>query len=106
LSYQSVQTASGFHLEGTEVASGRIDWSDGSYTIIGSTDRFTFNTTAGTTVETETHVDFGDNYSADGVLLFHTTFHEVRHITVTDGVVIRVAFEFNRDHVFGSDCSP
>jgi hypothetical protein len=48
LSYQSVQTAKGFHLEGSDVASGRIDWSDGSYSIIGSTDRFAFNTTIGT----------------------------------------------------------
>jgi len=106
LSYQSVQTANGFHVEGTNVASGRIDWSDGSYTIIGSTDHFAFNTTAGTTLSTEAHVDFGDNYSADGVFLFHTTFHAVSHLAVTNGVITRVSFEFNHQHVFGSDCSP
>ena len=106
ISYQSVQTAGGFHLEGTDVASGRIDWSDGSYTIIGSTDHLAFNTTAGTTVFAEAHVDFGDNYSADGVFLFHTTFHAVSHLTVTNGVITRVSFEFNHQHVFGSDCTP
>ena len=105
VSYQSVQTANGFHIEGTDVASGRIDWSDGSYTIIGSTDHFAVNTTAGTTVVTNAHVDFGDNYSADGVFLFHDTFHATEHFTVTNGVITRVSFEFNHQHVFGSDCS-
>jgi len=51
-------------------------------------------------------VDFGDNYSADGVFLFHTTFHAVSHLTVTNGVITRVSFEFNHQHVFGSDCTP
>ena len=106
LSYQSVQTTNGFHFVGTDVASGRIDWSDGSYTIIGSTDHIAFNTTAGTTVNTVAHVDFGDNYSADGVFLFHTTFHSTEHFTVTNGVITRVSFDFNHQHVFGSDCSP
>ena len=105
-SYQSVQTATGYHLEGTDVASGRIDWSDGSYTNIGSTDHIAFNTTAGTTVNTVAHVDFGDNYSVSGVFLFRTTYHATEHFTVTNGVTIRVSFEFNHDHVFGSDCSP
>jgi len=105
-SYQSVQTAVGFHIEGTDVASGRIDWSDGSYTIIGSTDHTAFDTTAGTTVYTDAHVDFGDNYSAGGVFLFHTTFHSSTHVTVTNGVFVRVAFDFNHQHVFGSVCSP
>ncbi|HXT92395.1 MAG TPA: hypothetical protein VN714_24435 [Trebonia sp.] len=106
VSYQSVQTANGFHVEGTDVASGRIDWSDGSYAIIGSTDHFALNTTAGTTVSKEAHVDFGDNYSADGVFLGHITFHAVSHLTVTNGVITRVSFEFNHLHLFGSDCSP
>ena len=106
LSYQSVQTADGFHLVGTDVASGRIDWSDGSYTIIGSTDHIAFDTTAGTTVFTNPHVDFGDNYSPGGVFLFHTTFHSIEHFTVTNGVITRVSFDFNHQHVFGSDCGP
>ena len=107
VSYQSVETANGFHVEGTDVASGRIDWSDGSYTIIGSTDHLAFDIRFGTTtVQNEAHVDFGDNYSATGVFLFHQTFHETTHITVTNGVVVRVSFEFNHQHVFGSDCTP
>ena len=106
LSFQTVQTANGFHFKGTDVASGRIDWSDGSYTIIGSTDHLAFNSTFGTTVRTEAHVDFGDNYSAAGVFLFHTTFHSTAHITVTNGVVVRVSFDRDHQHVFGSDCTP
>ena len=106
VSDQSVQTADGFHVQGTEIDSGRIDWSDGSHTIIGSTDHFAFNTTAGTTEATDAHVDFGDNYNADGTFLFHTTFHSASHFTVTNGVITRVAFDFNHNHVFGSDCSP
>jgi hypothetical protein len=57
-------------------------------------------------VNTDAHVDFGDNYNAEGAFLFHTTFHSVSHFTVTNGVVTRVSFDFNHDHVFGSDCSP
>ena len=106
LSFQTVQTANGFHFKGTDVASGRIDWSDGSYTIIGSTDHLAFDSTFGTTVRTEAHVDFGDNYSAAGVFLFHTTFHSTAHITVTNGVVVRVSFDRDHQHVFGSDCTP
>ena len=107
LNFQTVQTANGFHFRGTDVANGRIDWSDGSYTIIGSTDHLAFDIRFGTTtVQNEAHVDFGDNYSATGVFLFHQTFHETTHITVTNGVVVRVSFEFNHQHVFGSDCTP
>jgi len=106
-SYHSVEAPAGtFHFVATDVASGRIDWSDGSYTIIGSTDHSAFTTTGGTTTTTEAHVDFGDNYSADGVFLFHTTYHSTSHITVTNGDVVRVVFDFNHQHVFGSDCTP
>ena len=36
LSFQSVETSVGFHITGTVVDTGCIDWSDGSYTIIES----------------------------------------------------------------------
>jgi hypothetical protein len=98
VSSQSVQTLAGFHVEGTDVFSGRIDWSDGSYSIIGSTDRFAFNTTDGTTVFTDTHVDFADNYSASGVLESQGTFHADTHFAVTNGVIVRVTFDFQRPH--------
>jgi hypothetical protein len=92
--YTSVQTPTGgFHIAGTDVANGRIDWSDGSYSIIGSTDHTAFNATAGTGVFSETHTDFADNYSADGVLESQGTAYSVEHFTVTNGVVLRVAFD-------------
>jgi hypothetical protein len=103
---QSVETPTGFHVVGTEVDSGRIDWSNGDYTLIGSTDHFEFNSTFGTTVNTDAHVDFGDSYSADGVFLFRETFHLIERMTVTNGVVTRVEFSKGHLRVFGSDCTP
>jgi hypothetical protein len=61
--YTSVRTPTGgFHFAGTDTATGRIDWSDGRYSLLGSTDHFSFNATAGTAVNTEAHTDFADNY--------------------------------------------
>jgi hypothetical protein len=97
----SVENGPGFHVTGTSTGTGRIDWSDGSYTLIDSTDRFSFNAVGkGTTVFTETHEDSGDNYTADGVFRVRQTFHEVEHITVVDGVV-HVDFAKGHFHVFG-----
>ena len=103
-SYQSVETAEGFHIAGTIADSGRIDWSDGTYTIIGSVDHFAFNAGGkGTEVFTLAHVDSGDFYSTDGRFLFRATFHLVEHVTVTDGEVTRIEFERGHFHFFG-DC--
>jgi hypothetical protein len=100
---QSVETATGFHIHGTITGDGRIDWSDGTYTLIHSVDHFSFNAVGkGTTTFAETHVDSGDFYSPDGVFLFRNTFHEVEHFTVTNGVV-RVDFTKGHFHFFG-DC--
>ncbi len=100
---QSVETATGFHIHGTIAGTGRIDWSDGTYTLIDSVDRFAFNAVGrGTTIFSETHVDSGDFYSADGVFELRQTFHEVEHFTVTNGVV-RVDLERGHFHFFG-DC--
>lgn len=98
---QSVENAGGFRITGKSSGSGRIDWSDGSYTLIDSIDRFSFQAVGkGTTVFAETHVDSGDNYTADGVFRVRQTFHEVEHITVVDGVV-HVDFSKGHFHVFG-----
>ena len=103
VTYTSVQTPTGgFHIAGTDTGTGRIDWSDGSYSLIGSTDHFSFNATAGTTVNTDAHTDFADNYSADGVLQSQGTFYSASHYTVTNGVIVRVAFDFN--HIHGTFC--
>ncbi len=99
--FQTVETDQGFHFVGTDSGTGRIDWSDGTYTIIESVDHISFNAVGhGTTVFTSTHVDSGDTFTADGVFLFRGTFHEVERFTATDGVV-RVVFERGRFHFFG-----
>src|SRR6266536_591022 len=55
-SFQSVETLQGFHIQATSVDTARIDWSDGSYTLVDSVDRFSFDVVGqGTTVFTETH---------------------------------------------------
>jgi hypothetical protein len=100
---QSVENAAGFHIHGTISGTGRIDWSDGTFTLIDSVDRFAFDAVGkGTTTFSETHVDSGDFYSADGVFQFRQTFHEVEHFTETNGVV-RVDVERGHFHFFG-DC--
>jgi hypothetical protein len=103
MSYQSVETLQGFHIQGTFVDTARIDWSDGSYTLIDAVDHFSFDAVGqGTSVFTEAHTDSGDFFSADGVFQFRQTFHEIEHFTVTDGVV-RVDLERGHFHFFG-DC--
>jgi hypothetical protein len=100
--YQSVETAGHFHIALTDTGTARIDWSDGSYSIVESVDHQSFNTGLGTTVFNTAHQDSGNTYSADGVFLFRLTFHIEEHFTVTDGVV-RAEFAIGRLHFFG-DC--
>ena len=103
-SFQSVETPQGFHIEGTIKGTGRIDWSDGSYTLIESFDHFAFNAVGqGTSVFAEAHTDSGDFFSPSGVFQFRETFHEIEHFTVTNGELTRVEFERGHLHVFG-DC--
>ncbi len=65
---------------GTEADSGQVTWSNGDYTIIGSTDHFAYDAVGqGTTVNTDAHEDLGDVYRPDGVFLFRETFHSVEH---------------------------
>jgi hypothetical protein len=103
LEYQSVETATGFHVEGTEGGPGRIDWSDGTYTLIDSVDRFSFNAGKGATAFSLTHVDSGDLYAADGTFLSTITFHEVQHFTEANGVV-RVELERAHFSTSYGDC--
>src|SRR5919201_1562334 len=103
ISFQSVETAQGFHIHITINGPGRIDWSDGSYTLVDSVDHFSFDAVVhGTTFFTETHTDVGDFFSADGVFQFRRTFHEIEHFTATNGVV-RVDLTRGHFHSFG-DC--
>jgi hypothetical protein len=101
--FQSVETAHGFHIHVTSGGPGRIDWSDGSYTLIDSVDHTSFHDVGqGTEVFTETHTDGADFYSAAGVFEFRRTFHEVQHFTSGNGVV-RVDLTNGHFHSFG-DC--
>jgi len=103
-SFQSVETPQGFHIEGTFTDTARIDWSDRSYTLIESVDTFSFNAVGqGTSVFTNAHTDAGDFFSPSGVFEFRDTFHEIEHVTVTNGDVTRVEFERGHFHFFG-DC--
>jgi hypothetical protein len=101
VSYQTVRTAQGYHVVQTLIATGRIDWSDGTYSVIESADNVTFYDAAnGTTVATVAHEDSGNTYSADGAFLWRVTFHIVERFTVSDGL-LRVEFERGRFHFFG-----
>jgi hypothetical protein len=102
--FQSVETPQGFHIEATIKDTARIEWSDGSYTVIDSFDHLAGNDVGqGTSVFAEAHTDSGDFFSADGIFQFRATFHEIEHITVTKGDVTRVDFERGHSHFFG-DC--
>jgi hypothetical protein len=103
--FQTVENERGFHAVVTETDSGRIDWNDGSYTLIDSVDRSSFDAVgAGTQTFTLTHVDTGDTYASDGTLLNQLSFHEIQHITVTNGDIVRVQIEFGHFHVKGEGC--
>ena len=47
VSFQTVETSVGFHTTGTTVDTARIDWSDGSYSIIESIDHFSSGPSGG-----------------------------------------------------------
>jgi hypothetical protein len=103
VTYQTVRTAEGYHVVQTWADTGRIDWSDGTYSVIESASHVTFyDALNGTSVETAAHEDSGNTYSADGVFLWRVTFHVVEQVTVSDGV-LRVEFARGRFHIFG-DC--
>lgn len=97
---QSVTTPTGFHIHGTDTGTGRIDWTDGSYSIIGSVDHFSFNTGTQATGYTDAHQDAVNTYSASGVFLFRLTYHEVVRFAVSGGVI---HVQFTRGH-FGGEC--
>jgi len=104
LSFQNVLTPQGVHSEGTFTDTFRIDWSDGSYSLGGSVDKFVFNGVGqGTSVFTNAHTDGLDYFSPSGVFEFRATFHAIEHVTVTNGDVTRVEFEMGHFHFFG-DC--
>lgn len=92
-SYTSIKTAQGFEIHGAIVDTARITWDDGTYTLTGSTDHFSFTSHSRTDVYTVAHEDHGSTYAADGTFLLHATFHLVEHFTVTADGVVRAEFE-------------
>ena len=90
-------------MNGGEVVHGvekdivRIDFSDGSYFIGGSTDHFSFaGPPSGSIVFTDAHVDGGINYAADGSVLASEVFRATEHTTITPDGQVRVSFERGR----------
>lgn len=102
IDYHSVEDANGFHIAGTEGGPGRIDWSDGSYTLVESLNHFAFNVVGRgeTVVSNLAHFDSGDTFAADGTFLFRLTFRSVEKLTVANGV-LHVEFERGHFHVSG-----
>jgi hypothetical protein len=101
-SYQLVETSTGTHLIGTTHRTARLDWSDGTYTIIEGTSLFTINLDQGVREGTITHTDTGDTYTADGVFLSQVTFRTVEHFTFSSDEVTETRVHFY--YTFGEGC--
>jgi hypothetical protein len=80
-SYQRVETSTGYHLTATTLKTARIDWSDGTYTIIEGINHFSSNVDQGVREIAITSTESGDTYTADGVLLSQVTFRSVEQLT-------------------------
>jgi hypothetical protein len=90
-------------MNGGEVVHGvdsgllRIDFSDGSYFLGGSTDRFSVAAPpSGAFVFTVAHEDHGVSYAADGSVLSSAVFRATEHTTITLDGQVRVSFERGR----------
>jgi hypothetical protein len=90
-------------MNGGEVVHGvendvvRIDFSDGSSFLGGSTDHFSFaSPRSGTVVFSDAHEDHGVSYAADGSVLGSAVFRAMEHTTITPDGQVRVSFERGR----------
>ena len=103
LDVQGVETDNGFHLKGTSVGTGRMDWNDGTYSLLSWKTEFTFQVPReSTTAYHEAHVDYLDTYAADGTFLFHEAFRVVERFAIVDG---EVSQDFHKITVhFHGDC--
>jgi hypothetical protein len=98
-SYQLVETSTGEHLTGTALTNARIDWSDGTYTVIEETNHFSSNLDQRAREIAITDTKSGDTYTADGVLLSQVTFRSVEQITFGGGELRVHVFQ-----TFGDGC--
>jgi hypothetical protein len=89
-----VNTGRTFHFEGTLTQDYRSDWSDGTYTISNTPDHMSFNTNGGDSVHTESQMDQGTVYAADGSVIGTVTVKTLSHITVHDGNVVSMVSDF------------
>ena len=75
----------------------RIDFSDGSYFLGSSRDRFSFvSPPSGNIVVTDAHEDHGVSHAADGSVIASVVFRATEHTTVTRDGQVRVSFERGR----------
>jgi hypothetical protein len=87
----------GLVVHGVDSGIVRIDFSDGSHFLGGSTDRFSFaSPPSGTVVFTNAHQDDGVSYAADGSVLSSAVFRATEHTTITRDGQVRVSFERGR----------
>jgi hypothetical protein len=101
-SYQLVENSTGHHLTGTTLKTARIDWSDGTYTIIEGTQHSSINLDQGAREGTITDTESGDTYTADGVLLSQVTFRSVEQLTTSSGEIPETRVHFY--YTFGDGC--
>ena len=81
-----VETASGFHFEGTLAISGRQVFTNGDIDRVDASSHFTFNTTAtsGQTVSTSAGHELHTTFNAEGEVIARVNFAGVTHITYRD----------------------
>ena len=94
---RSTEMNGGEVVHGVENDVVRIDFSDGSSFLGGSTDHFSFaSPPSGTFVFTDAHEDDGVSYAADGSILGSAVFRATEHTTITPDGQVRVSFERGR----------
>jgi hypothetical protein len=87
----------GVVVHGVDSGTVRIDFSNGSYFVGASRDRFSFESPpSGTLVFTDAHEDDGVSYAADGSVIASVVFRATEHTTITPDGQVRVSFERGR----------
>jgi hypothetical protein len=81
-----VQTASGFHVQGTDTVSSRIVYTNGDYSLVAGSSHFSFNTsgTSGQTVSTSAGHELHTIYNSQDEVIARVLFAGVSHTTYRD----------------------
>ena len=101
-SYQLVEASTGTHWIVTSLKTARIDWSDGTYTIIEGTLHASINLDRGAREGTIIDTESGDTYTADGMRLSQVTFRSVEHFTDSSDEIVETRIHFF--YTFGEGC--